>query len=462
MSLHHNSDFSKVAYADTNLGFTMETGLSIKSESKNKPAGKPTKSVEQDPATASIDNVAFWGEDNLFPQNLLEDVKDSTVVLPIIEKQVAALYGGGFEYGHLVYESGQEPRFDYIIDPEIEDFIEASNLLLYLRDAIHDFYFLRNFFPEIILTKNRKRICFLSALDGSWCRWEERKPKELASKHLLFNPEWGFQTEKSKSQKVKVLDPGFMPVDNLRNRKDAFKYVYPLSWTKRGRSYYSLSSWDGMRAGWLKTTLHIPTFKDALMKHQTTIKYHIVVKDKYWEWKYPGFIDMKPEKRKKCIEQEAKYWKDTLTDSKNAGKNIMTTDIWNDVTQTYDVGVQVTAVDNKIKDGIYIEDSQEAVAHIAMAMGWDTSIVGRGPGKNNNSSGSGSDKAAALQNYLALTQPHRDLILAPMHFIASYNGWKKRLNEINPKGISKKLHFRFKAPMTATKVIDGKELKNET
>jgi len=461
MSVHFNKDHSKIGYSDTNMSFTMDTG--VKFSEGDKPGAKPSKDVEENLLYMNADKIAWWGDDNLFPQNVQRDVEKSTIVLPTIEKQVAALYGGGLEYGHEIIESGQETRFERIVDPEIEDFLECINTPVFFRDTIDHFYFLRNFFPEMILSKNRQKIAHLSALDASWCRWEKRERGDLVSKHLLYSAEWEDGLHNNKHDKIKVIDPGFYPVDSLRNRKDGYKYVYPMSWTKRGRSYYSLASWNGIRAGgWLETVLEIPTFKLALMKNQSTIKYQIVMKDRYWEWKYPGFMSMKPEQRKKCMEEEAKYWATTLSSSENAGKNIMTTDLWNEQKQTYDTGVTVTAIDNKIKDGLHIEDSQEAVAHIQIALGWDSAIIGRGPGKNANSSGSGSDKAAALQNYLALTQPHRDLIMSPLHFIASFNGWKERLNVIDPAAVSKRLHFRFKAPFTATKVIDGKELTNNS
>jgi hypothetical protein len=461
MSTHFNENNSKIGYADANMAFTMDTGLNFKES--DKPGAKPAKDVQKNDEFQNADNVAWWGDDNLFPQNVQRAVAKSTIVLPTIEKQVAALYGGGLEYGVEVIEPGEETRFERIVDAEIEDFMECINAPIFFRDTMDHFYFLRNFFPEMILSKNRQKIVHVSALDASWSRWEKRKTGDLASKHLLYSAEWEDGLNGLNHDKIKVIDPGFYPIENLRGRRDAYKYVFPLSWTKRGRSYYSLASWDGMRTGgWLETLLEIPEFKLALMKNQTTVKYHIVVKDSYWEWKYPGFMSMKPEKRKKCMEDEAKYWKDTLSGSENAGKNIMTTDLWNEQKQQYDVGVTVTAIDNKIKDGLHIEDSQEAVAHIQIALGWDSAIIGRGPGKNAQSSGSGSDKAAALQNYLALTQPHRDLIMAPIHFIAKYNGWKDRLQEINPKGISKRLHFKFKPPFTATKVIDGKELTNNS
>jgi hypothetical protein len=165
MSTHFNENNSKIGYADANMAFTMDTGLNFKES--DKPGAKPAKDVQKNDEFQNADNVAWWGDDNLFPQNVQRAVAKSTIVLPTIEKQVAALYGGGLEYGVEVIEPGEETRFERIVDAEIEDFMECINAPIFFRDTMDHFYFLRNFFPEMILSKNRQKIVHVSALDAS-------------------------------------------------------------------------------------------------------------------------------------------------------------------------------------------------------------------------------------------------------------------------------------------------------
>jgi hypothetical protein len=115
-----------------------------------------------------------------------------------------------------------------------------------------------------------------------------------------------------------------------------------------------------------------------------------------------------------------------LTGSKKAGKNLMTfMDLDIDAKQ-YKGFWKVTVLKNPNSDGEYIEDSKEASMHKLRALGLDPTIVGLGPGRDNGSAGSGSDKWAAIKIYLAGLTPMRQTLLDPLEFIFEYNGWKER------------------------------------
>jgi hypothetical protein len=139
---------------------------------------------------------------------------------------------------------------------------------------------------------------------------------------------------------------------------------------------------------------------------------------------------------------EKKAFEDFLTGNEKAGSSLMIPVENDPITKKVYEGWQIEAVDNKIKDGVYIEDSQEASSHLMFALGVDPTLIGNSPGKGMGA-GSGSDKNAAFNAYISLCQIHQDLILEPLHFIRDYNGW-------NPE-----YQFRFRkalmAPMTSGK-----------
>ena len=98
-------------------------------------------------------------------------------------------------------------------------------------------------------------------------------------------------------------------------------------------------------------------------------------------------------------------------------------------------GWKIEAIDNKIKDGIYIEDSNEASSHLLYALSMDPTIIGSQPGSKLGS-GSGSDKQVAFNIYIDTVKAHQDLILEPFRWIAEYNGWEpytfKFKNSLDP------------------------------
>jgi hypothetical protein len=61
-----------------------------------------------------------------------------------------------------------------------------------------------------------------------------------------------------------------------------------------------------------------------------------------------------------------------------------------------------------------------------MATGVDPTIMGTIPGKNNNSTGSGSDKRVAINILQISMTPIAESICEVLDFVAKYNGWKAR------------------------------------
>ncbi|MNH20583.1 hypothetical protein D3C79_803600 [compost metagenome] len=116
-------------------------------------------------------------------------------------------------------------------------------------------------------------------------------------------------------------------------------------------------------------------------------------------------------------------------------------------------GWEIIPIEDKLKEGAYIEDSQEASAHLMRAMGLDATLVGAGPGRNMGA-GSGSDKRIAFNIYVALLQPYRDVILEPLNFISDYNGWTERIEGLTWRFREAKLETLDKGQGTAVEQIN--------
>src|SRR5690606_22877596 len=80
-------------------------------------------------------------------------------------------------------------------------------------------------------------------------------------------------------------------------------------------------------------------------------------------------------------------------------------------------GFKITPIEDALKDGQYLPDSQEASEHGMRAMNVDQTLVGEGPGKKNGGGG-GSDKRMAFNIQVATLQPYREVILEPLYFKA--------------------------------------------
>lgn len=389
----------------------------------------------EEPPIAPVVNVntpnsyAPWGSDNAFPDDVISDAYKSTIIPPVLEWKARALYSGGLVYGTVTTDekSGEEiltPKQD----AEIDAWLKRTAIKKALMKMCSDYYWFYNIFPAFILSKDRSQIAVLAPQDASYCRWSLQNPNNNNQIEKLYvNANWSSRGTIQDSLQIPVLDIDYDGVEKLRKRKDGHIYVYPVSYPTPGRSYYQVAAWETLRkSGWLGVAQNIPLFKKKLMENQLSIKYHIEVSMDWWKWKYPDWDKLTAKEKKDLREKELENFNSLMQGATNAGKSIMSTSFRDRHTGTEYAGWKITAIDDKIKDGVYVEDSQEASSHHYSALGVDPTLIGTAPGKGMGA-GSGSDKRVAFNIYVNNCRADQDLILEPLQFIAEYNGWTERI-----------------------------------
>ncbi|MFY0628689.1 MAG: hypothetical protein JXR07_20520 [Reichenbachiella sp.] len=377
-----------------------------------------TKRAPEDPNTTDGDSkIAYWGDSNDFPDLIDKSLEKNGDLASGLDWQARALYSGGLKYDRMNMETGEltsKPIF------EIEQFKFRN--WMYLMQATKDFYKYINVFPEIILTKDRKKIHWLTARPAGHCRYA-KQDKDGHIRKVYLNANWadGLSTDSKLTDSHPALNMFDQP-ESLKTRRDSFNYMMPLGYPT-GKSYYQLAGWNALRNnGWLDLSDEIAKFKMAIMKNQMTIKYIIEMPDYWMAWKYPDWESFNAAKKITLQKAEIKKFDDFIKGSENAGKTITVPFKTDKHTGSPFPGWKITPIDDKIKDGIYLEDSVEATIKIFSALGLDPALFGIIPGKG-GSNRSGSDKREALNIYISLLQPHADLILRPLDFISWYNGW---------------------------------------
>lgn len=370
--------------------------------------------------------VAYWGDSNDYPQQVVADARKNTIIPTALEKMAMLLYGGGILYGNLSYDEQGNEKFIPAVDPVVDAWLKRTRANRYALEACLDMMWFRNVFPELVLSRDRSQVVALTVQETANCRWEKQDETTGLTKNCYISANWTSNPspdDPTQVTKVPTIDPYFNAVEVLRGRRDSFKYIYPTSFPSPDCTQYQWCSWHSIReSGWLEVQIAIPEFKKALFKNQLSVKYHIKVDKKWWVWKYPDWESKKQEDRIELQKKELKNFNDTMTGTLAAGRSIMS---------TYEVGANgkehwgwvIEAVDDKIKSGIYIEDSQEASSHTFTALGFDPTLMGASPGKGMGA-GSGSDKNAAHNHFVSTLKPMQDLILEPFELIGEYNGWQ--------------------------------------
>lgn len=413
----------------------------------------PTSPTEKQTGSTKF---APWGSNNKFPLEVMESISDVTLAKPILDWKSRALYGGGIAYGILSVKDGKE-KFIRLFDSEIEEFFDRTDIMEYATSASVNFYHFYNIFPELIQTRDGKKINYLTNKDSVACRWKKRetegKQKGLITK-CYIKYDW-LNPSLEHADEVDVIQTFRDPFKQVRATKNK-NWIYPVNYTTPGKSYYMDAPWHVIIDNWLTIAREVPAFKKNLLKNQASIKYLITVPEWWWKWKYPEWDKKNDKERREIISQEHKAFDDFFSGSSNTGKSLMVTERDDDHAKKYK-SWKIEYVDDKLKEGVYIEDSQEADQHIFKNMNVNPTLFGGAAGKGSES-GSGSDARVAWNTYMNQTKPHQDLILKPLHFIGRYNGWENRLLKKEGLEGQGKLVFWFKNYLIST-LNSGSETK---
>lgn len=392
--------------------------------------------------------IAAWGVDNQFPQKVLKECEVDTIVPTSLRFMARALYGAGLSVGKV---TGYKEDGTEIFTPQKyapwELFKQRSNINRYLIEACNDFYWFYNVFPELILTKDRSEIFSINCQEASYSRWGLQNESGLVT-DCYIHGNWELWPSEAECKRVAVIDPYDDPVTTTKNRKDAWKYIYPVSYPSPGKTYYQLAHWNGLRtSGWLEYAKAIPEIKKNYSINSVQISMVVEVADWYWTWKYPDWEDNRKDQETR-MKETYQAFNDFISGKENAGKTLFLPVKSHPETFEAYPGWKISAVDKGSKENRFIEDSNEPSSHLLWALGLDPTIIGMTPGKSLGG-GSGSDKRVAFNVYVSLCQADRDCILEPLYFIRDYNGWDSEIE------------FRFRYPMI-TSLDKGKETQQQS
>jgi len=375
---------------------------------------------------SSTDLIAMWGDENDFPQKVIEAAERSTELPSLLDWMARALQGREvLPFIKMWNPETRKLEYEYVADPDISGFLGDITFKRYIREAATDFFWFWNVFPELIKGTGGDKIAYIGTQDASFCRWGKQNKKGIIEK-CYINANWpDAKPDDPETIRLSVIDPYSNDrIAQVRESKDK-TFIYPISYPSPGKVYYQLSKWNGfLVSGWEGIARKIPKTKENQMKRVFSALYKLSIPVGYWPAVYKDWAKMSPTEQKEKKIEKLKEINDTVTGAEGAGKTIMT-ELGKDSNGNDIPAWDIVPIERHNMDGEHLEDSREASEHLMRALGVDPTLVGDGPGKKMGS-GSGSDKRVAFNIYVALQQPYRDVILEPLDFIAEYNGWKER------------------------------------
>lgn len=384
--------------------------------------GKPSAVRPDDIEDVAHDDVAYWGTKNDFPHQVEKHIESNPDLGNVLQYKALKLYSYGITYKAMVQDEEGNAKYIDLIIPEVERWLKR-NRSFYLKACV-DMMKYYNIFPEIVLSLDRSQIAYIDCKETKECRYSIMDKSLGYSKYVYLSPNWHLAGSVSDKKAIPVpaINPVYFPPDLLRERRDSFNYILPISFPT-GKKYYQLATWNSIIVSkWLELANSIPKFKLSLMNNQVTIKYHIQMPDYWMKWKYPKFESLSKDERKKLTDAEVKKFDDFLVGVEKSGKSITSIFKTDPATGKEWPGWRITPVDDKIKDGKYIEDAQEGTTKIHSGVGVDPALGGFTPGTS-GANRNGSDKREAGNELYTSIFAFEELICQVYDYVTEYNGW---------------------------------------
>jgi hypothetical protein len=414
--------FGKTAISFTNKDVVEKpTSVKVKDESGNFEKGK----------------ISPWGEDNQYPQKFLDQLNLNGAASVGLGIKKAIHYGGGltlFKNEKDETTGKRKKVVQYLEDyPDLQTFWKRNKLPKFFTGEISDLETWGFALPEFIVSKNFEKIVQVRRQKTAWGRKELINPKSGFSENVYINAHWKDTNTKSEYvSRIDCVDPLWSPeeIKEYCKEKKIHKFVMPIHYTMMDEAYYNKPSWHCIyKNGWLEVSNSIPKYKKYLFENQINLKYIVYISDLYFENEYGDDWEEKfdVKKRQKIREELISAIDDHLSGNTSAGRS-MYSKKYKTADGEWVKGIEVEAIDNKIKDGSYLPDATAANEEILFALGVDSSMAGSGTPGGGMGAGSGSDKRIAFTILTALFKTKRDATLEIWELLKEYNGWPEDLH----------------------------------
>lgn len=432
-------------------------------------------------------DIAPWGEDNRFPQNIAQMLESVGIARPALNKKMKRLYGQGILPCTVV--DYQDEGKKEIIQPldrkkykHVYEFIEDRRFTRFTMEFLQDWVTFANCFPEAILSKDAKSITGWIHQESCDARYKQMNEKgEIDTIYLSklwgltkdqfvkfdpnksFGPLFGTITdtpilggaggsiklEDNKFvKKLHAIDP-YNALESLQEYTKRLKadskfksFILPVNYPSSNKTYYQLPVWDGARvAGWFEIAKAIPRLIQALLNNAFHIKYHIEIPTDYFkrrvgtaEWEAMSHPD-RQKVRRQVLHEMDKFLKGT---DKAGSAFVSEFDSAPHDGKEFN-RIKITEFANKIAIDKEFLASASANHEILMALEQNPDEIGAGiPGGAYGGNKGGSNIREGSLLATSELKLERELILEPLYLTRDFNKW------------GSEIHFRFRDTILTT------------
>lgn len=409
-------------------------------------------------------DVAYWGEDNRFPQNIANHLSYCSIAPSLLDIKARSIWGGGLIAGKVVdYEDGGSKEVFQPLQGSkykpVFDFINDRRFFRFWLEFLQDWTHFSNCFPEFVFSYDAKVITGIVHQESCDARFKQMSDTGSLDK-VYLSKIWGATKDQFVRFDPKKNIPGLVgetssiptSVDGVwvkeidaidmydplnsaieiseklraKGLKAAKTAILPVNYPSVNKTYYQVPYWDGARlSGWIEIASKIPSIYKSLYKKAFNLKYHIEIPESYFPEKYgiEKWASMKESEKTEAKSLLLREMDEFLSSDENAHKTFISFFSTDHVTKKDFGNIKINAIksENNIDENLIVTSA--ANVEIAMAMQVHPSRISAGmPGSTHRSGGgSGSDiREGALVHQSALNL-ERQVILEPLYLVRDFN-----------------------------------------
>lgn len=404
--------------------------------------------------------LAYWGEDNRFPQNIAKQMDYCGVGKAALNWKAKAYWGSGIIAGRVVdyTDGGKTEVFEPIkpgANPIIYSVLNSRWLYRFFLEYLQDWTWFGNCFPEIIMSKDGKTITNIvhqESCDSRFICMDENGniPTVFLSKlwgmardqYANFDPKAGFLGLIENARMLPLVDNIYVKqldcidmynaVESLadimesKGSKEYKSAILPVNFPSPNKTYYQVPAWDGARlSGWVEIASKQPSLLKTMYNKAYRIKYHIEIPNTYFEDKFGAekWVGMTEAEQAEAKRTLLKEMGDFLSGEENAYKSFVS--FFKISEREYEEygRLKITAVEDKssVDTDLIVQSAADLEVLIAMEVHPSLFSAGMTGSMMRNGGGSGSDIREAFLVYNALLNLERNVLLEPLYLMRDYN-----------------------------------------
>lgn len=371
-----------------------------------------------------------WGDDNLKPQKMLDDIKKCASLTGVIGiKSRLALCEGLVPAIVKSGETGTRIIDKIVEDEEITEFLEASNHFCQTAGWMEDIISLANGACRWMANKEGTKIAAFKRQDMSEVRYEKRGQDGYIS-NVYISAEWDrVFAEKNEQVFTLPLLTDWAPWHHAKELMggNIKEFVSTFRYPGRGEHYYSTPKWYAAYK-WVKYCQAVPEIKAAHADIAMRPAYMVTVYKEFWPAMYEDW-DTITDPAEKQTKKAALFdtIDDKLSGKANAGKNIYVGGELNMEFGRAMAFMEIKAMEQPKIDGAMLPDAAAGNTEIAIAEMMNLALVGgnQSDGPYTKNEGGSSIREASLFQ-VVLTELERRFIKNLMNIPKYVNEWHKK------------------------------------